>query len=390
MTEKTMEQLFAEVTQLRRQLDDETTTKIRLMKESEIRLRAFFDMSPCGILLIDKNTNLITHANPTLHRILKYDKEELEGLSIEEIGQRLSDIFSEAKSYQQSAERVELQTKCGETIKCIVYYSVVWLTNSNAFSTKDTDRMDLKTNKLCILAFIQDAQQMVNLENQIIKAQKLEAIGTLSAAVIHDFNNIMAAIRGNAEMTLEEKKELDEDTQDALHIIKQSSDEGCRLLKELLAFTKRERPYSWVNIDNIISEVTHVIGKFGKRIFQVHMTRRGNFVLGDTVRLRQVFMNLCLNAVQATDRDKGHILVSTTNIQTDEVNNLIIRVQDNGCGIAPENIDQIFNPFYTTKEEGNGLGLSTSRAIIETHGGILKVRSTVGKGTTFTIVLPTR
>jgi len=233
-------------------------------------------------------------------------------------------------------------------------------------------------------AELQSAQQL------LFQAEKLASVGRLAASIAHEINNPLVPIRLNLERMLEDvnsKYPIDaEDIERTLESVERIK----RIVEQLLQFTGKRNPKTkselqLVNINNIIEGVIRLNYKYFQ---QENMSIQSDLaplppIHASKDQLEQVFMNLALNARAAMS--KGGKLKITTRLDTD---NIIIEFEDDGCGIPPEMIDNIFEPFVSTKENGTGLGLFISYGIIQNHRGTIEVKSKVNVGTKFTIRLP--
>ena len=246
-----------------------------------------------------------------------------------------------------------------------------------------------------LLLMVQDITEQKKIQEEFQRIERLESIGTLAAGIAHDFNNILTGIYGNiaiAEMDIPEGHR-------SLKYIKQaqeSMDRATKLTKQLLTFSKGGVPIKEsVQLSEVIMEVVKfdLSGSNVKPIFDIEENLYSVEV--DKGQIQQVFSNLTINANQASPNG-GHLYVSMSNevINEKEITNLTsgnyikITVRDEGSGISQENIDKIFDPYFTTKETGNGLGLATTYSIIKKHNGEIQIDSELGKGTTFSIYLP--
>ncbi|MHB2155084.1 hybrid sensor histidine kinase/response regulator [Calditrichota bacterium GD2] len=235
------------------------------------------------------------------------------------------------------------------------------------------------------------------LENEILKSQKLESIGLLAGGIAHDFNNILAGILGNAQLAKLNWQER-QDIQKYLDGIEEAAQNASRLTKQLLTFAKGGEP------------VKEIISLKKILIENVEFALRGSnvsckFIIDDDLwpveadkgQINQAINNLVINAIQAMPGG-GQLVVKAKNCNKKEIAHLMpeiekehyveIQITDTGLGIQRENLDKIFDPYFTTKQRGSGLGLATTYAIIKKHGGHIKVDSELGRGTTFTIWLP--
>jgi two-component system NtrC family sensor kinase len=230
-------------------------------------------------------------------------------------------------------------------------------------------------------------QLLITTRQELVRVEKLAAIGELAAGVAHEINNPLAIIRGNNELlqlTLPEESPCQEE----IGIISQQVGRVERIVANLLRFARKERKHlGLVPVNRILDEILHQVGH------QLPLTAiaikkdydpADPAVEGDADQLRQVFTNLILNAVQAMPAG-GTLAVETLALPAEGVCEVVIT--DTGAGIAPENLAQIFNPFFTTRPNGTGLGLAVSYGIIKDHGGDIAVESSAAAGTTFRVTL---
>ncbi len=219
------------------------------------------------------------------------------------------------------------------------------------------------------------------IEQQLVKSQHLASLGTLAAGVAHEIRNPMQALRMKAE-ALAEKAADHPYIKEAAEVLIKNADRVLMITKEMLDLSKQKdverKP---VNVNETIESVTQFIQFRNIKLFK----ELGDVprVSGDPQQLSQVMINLIENAIKAMPHG-GSIIIKTYSAGQD-VN---IDIIDTGIGITPENLVKIFDPFFTTHAESTGLGLSISYKIIREHGGSIKVKSEVGKGSTFTVSIP--
>ncbi|HZZ57335.1 MAG TPA: PAS domain S-box protein [Opitutaceae bacterium] len=241
-----------------------------------------------------------------------------------------------------------------------------------------------------ILAFDADITERKKLEQQFLRAQRLESLGTLAGGIAHDLNNLLAPITmGVGLLRLEETSPAN---LEVIASIEQSATRGAHLVKQVLSFARGvDGARVRVDLAGIVHEVQSIItSTLPKNIhIEVRCAPDLHRVLGDGTQLQQVLLNLCVNARDAMP-DGGELALAARNAVSAEPAGVQIEVSDTGGGIPAENIDRIFEPFFTTKEQGKGtgLGLSTALGIVRSHGGTLSVTSTPGRGSCFKVCLP--
>ena len=227
-------------------------------------------------------------------------------------------------------------------------------------------------------------QLEANLE-QLKRADRLSAVGQLSAGLAHEIRNPIAGIEGAIDI-LERNAEDVEKREEFLGIVKKECRRVNGLLSDLLDFGRpREPQLQTVSVSEIIDSVVTLANPVAERqgVRLVTSVSSENAVHVDPVQMQQVLLNLTLNAVQAMPGGGSVTLSSWTEESTVNVD-----VRDEGVGIPPEDFDKVFDPFYTTKERGIGLGLSVAHQLVKTHGGTIKLFRNPAAGMTFRIVLP--
>ncbi|PIX27264.1 MAG: hypothetical protein COZ67_03210, partial [Chloroflexi bacterium CG_4_8_14_3_um_filter_45_15] len=222
-------------------------------------------------------------------------------------------------------------------------------------------------------------------------ASRLASIGQMAAGVAHEINNPLTAVIGYARL-LQTKKDIPGDIRQDIDIIHEEAQRVANIVRKLLAFARQQKPErKLVNINDTIS-TTLDLRAYSLKTNNIEVTTQLDpdlpMTLADASQLQQVFLNIILNAETEMKlaHGKGKFLVKTAQVN----NNIRISFEDNGPGIAEENLDRIFEPFFTTREvgQGTGLGLSLCHGIVAEHGGRIYAQSKLGKGATFVVELP--
>lgn len=232
------------------------------------------------------------------------------------------------------------------------------------------------------LAQLRAAQQ------QLIQSEKVAAIGQLTAGIVHDVKNPLAIIRGLAEL-MDEDPSIDEANRKNLAVIRDNVKRASRIVNDLMTFARQSNlERSEGDLRNTVETVlrlTSYLAREARVNVITELPEQAVIATYDAQQIEQVLVNLIQNGVQAMP--KGGTLRISVSRNGDAA---AIAVQDTGVGIPPENLNRVFDPFFTTKPpgEGTGLGLSVSYGIVSSHGGRIDVQSTVGHGTTFTVILP--
>jgi PAS domain S-box-containing protein len=240
------------------------------------------------------------------------------------------------------------------------------------------------------------------LQDQLIRAQKMEAIGHLAGGIAHDFNNLLTGILGYASL-VSLKEGLDPEVAKAAGIIQRTAERASQLTAQLLGFAEQGKNLNVpVELGRVVASVTGVLERTQDPRIRIVTSLHpgGGCVPGDPSQLDQVVMNLAINACDAMP-DGGLLKITTEPVTLDEAfcwerewmspgKYLLLEVSDTGGGISAENLERIFDPFFTTKTQGKGtgLGLSMVFGIVKNHGGCVDVRSEAGAGSVFRIFLP--
>ncbi|MBL4768642.1 MAG: response regulator [Rhodobacteraceae bacterium] len=253
-----------------------------------------------------------------------------------------------------------------------------------------------------LIAVLNDATELKTLEAQFVQSQKMQAIGQLAGGVAHDFNNLLTAISGHCDLLMLRHDQGDPDFGDLIQI-NQNANRAAALVSQLLAFSRKQTLQPQIlDLRDTLSDLTHLLNRLVGET--VTLTLSHDPVLrpirADKRQLEQVLMNLVVNARDAMPTG-GEIRIETKVIKlqtamkrdraTVPVGEYVtVGVTDKGVGIAPDQLQKVFEPFYTTKRtgEGTGLGLSTAYGIVKQSGGFIFVDSAVGAGTSFTLYFP--
>lgn len=233
-----------------------------------------------------------------------------------------------------------------------------------------------------------DITDRKSLEEQVVNARRMESLGRLATGVAHDLNNILAPILMSIEML--QKKLQDEEYLKMLSKAEASAHRGADIIKQMLWFGRgmagQRLP---VDLQQLVGGAAQFCSEtFNKAIcVETQIAPDLWTVAGDAAQLHQVLMNLCHNARDAMPSG-GNLTIAARNSVVDDKRFVVLEVKDTGCGIAPALLDKIYEPFFTTKDLGHGLGLSTAQSIVKSHGGFIKTESQPGHGSTFRVHLP--
>jgi PAS domain S-box-containing protein len=356
-------------------------------KAANARFETICEVSPLGIFMMDEKQRLI-YANKAL----------LDGSSMEE----LPALDWHARIHPDDRERMLAQWTAieqnGEPFRATHRYcrkdgSLIWA-NVTVTAIRKEERLS------GYMGIVEDITEQKRRDEQLIRSQRMESIGTLASGVAHDLNNILAPILMAASILHDL---VPQEARAFTSAIEKSAQRGADIVKQVLTFARGiagER----INLQprSLIKEVEEIVnGTFPKSITVRNSASNDLWTIsGDSTQLHQVLLNLCINARDAMpeggslsmDAQNKVLNICDVEIHPDAKagNYVVMSVADTGMGISPEIIEKIFDPFFTTKEvgKGTGLGLSTVMGIAKSHGGFVKVYSESGKGSTFHIYLP--
>jgi PAS domain S-box-containing protein len=361
-------------------------------KRTEARFRRLVDSNAQGVIFWKTNGE-ITEANDAFLNMMGYSREDLE----------------EGRINWAAMTPPEYDDLDRHALKEIAAKGV-FTPFEKEYLRKDGSRVPVllgaaafEDNREEGVCFVLDLTERKMLEQQFLRAQRMECVGTLAGGIAHDLNNVLSPIM--MSLAILRMRFADADSLEILDTLSASAQRGSDMVRQVLSFARGvEGRRMEVQIRHIVQDMEKTVrDTFLKSIEMRTASPSGLWtVMGDPTQLHQVLMNLCVNARDAMPTG-GRLTVSAENRNLDahyaSLNPeakpgpyVFIQVEDTGSGIPPGNLERIFDPFFTTKEvgKGTGLGLSTSLAIIRSHGGFMRVTSEMGKGTKFQIHLPAR
>jgi two-component system cell cycle sensor histidine kinase/response regulator CckA len=351
---------------------------------------ALLDKAQDAILVQDLEGN-ITYWNKSAERLYGWTAEEVVSKNVNEL------LYNKESPQPNEAQKsvIEMGEWSGEL------HHITKDGREITVESRWTLMHDNQGKPKSILIINTDITGKKKLEEQFLRAQRMESIGTLAGGIAHDINNVLAPIMLSLELLKE--KFTDNQSQQLIDILDRSAKRGASLIKQVQSFVRGvEGERIPLQTANLISEIRQIAKETFPKSIEIRTDIQKDLwtISGDATQLHQVLMNLCVNARDAMP-DGGTLSISAKNIFIDEnfanVNidarvgrYIVIAVSDTGVGIPPKIMDRMFEPFFTTKEhgKGTGLGLSTSLGIVKSHGGFINVYSEVGKGTIFKVYLP--
>jgi len=354
------------------------------LDETAATAQALFDSAAQGIVIIDQHGRIVS-ANPQVEQIFGYSRAELVGQSIEALmPERLRGVHSAHRDDYFKSPRprpmglgLDLIARRKDGTEFPVEVSL------SSFESAD--------GRLA-MGFITDISERLKLEHENRRSEKLVTLGTIAAGIAHELNNPIGIISSRIELMLAdaESRKLPAEVEEDLHVLHRNALRVSKTAQGLLTLA-RQRPKQRKRID-LNAEIEETLLLVGKQMtkdeIQVDtvLDRTLPPIVGDPVALQEVLLNLLMNAREAMSGG------GTVRIETDRMPGrpdwIRLAVADTGCGVAPEAITKLFDPFYTNKASGTGLGLWISKRVVRDHRGTIEVQSEPGRGATFIVTLP--
>ena len=365
----------------------------RLAQQALARTRANYDAlvrrAVYGVYRAERNQRMLD-ANPAMLELLGYDsREELLALDL------ATEVYADASDHEwlvRTAQNGELDD----------WVEVTW-------RRRDGELIDVRLSLRMVEdedggppvfeGIAEDVTERHRRDERLRRSERMASLGHMLAGVAHELNNPLAAISGFSQLLLRGK--WPDDDRKALETIGREARRAERVVRDLLTFARQGNVTRSELVDlhgvirHIVDTQRYALDTRGVRV-QLALSELPVYVQGDTARLEQVMLNLVVNARQALEAMRGERamieapleLNITTAIEGDAF--VVVKVMDNGAGISPSLLGRIWDPFFTTKEEGvgTGLGLSVVHSIVTEHGGVVDVHSELGRGTEFIVRLP--
>ncbi|MFH2037269.1 MAG: ATP-binding protein, partial [Candidatus Zixiibacteriota bacterium] len=357
--------------------DKELEDKSKALKQAQLETDDILRHLNSGLLTVDKDCKIIFF-NKGAEEILGYRESEVKGLDFRDIfNERLSELSDNLLSVlytQKEKPRIELDI-CNSDNRIIpIGVSTSLLLDDDHYIRG-------------VIAIFQDLTDTKKLEEKIRMADRLAAVGELSAAIAHEIRNPLAAISGSVEV-LSDSLKVDGEDKRLLDLIIKESNRLNNILSDFLLYARIRRTTP-VKVElcrlasNVIEMVRHCPAYHSG--INLHMSSLESFVyvFSDEDHLKQILINLIINACEALDKEGGDVKVK---IDRNSDNDVYLSIMDNGMGITEETLNQVYAPFYSTKRDGTGLGLAIVQRLSKSLNIGLSCHSQPGKGTTFCLV----
>jgi two-component system cell cycle sensor histidine kinase/response regulator CckA len=361
------------------------------LRNSEEQLKSFLNSNPNPVVVYDLQGHPL-YLNPAFTKVFGWTMEELKGDNIpfvpsdqeQNTTDRIIELFQTHKTVRFETRRL---TKNGDIRDILI--SAAEIKGAGKESTG-------------MVVNLVDITEAKNLESKFQTVQRIESLGILAGGIAHDFNNILASIIGYTELALDF---TNKDTQQREHLkeVLIASNRAADLVKQILTFSRQvDQEQKPVQVKLLVKEALKLLRATIPSTIGIEKNIQSNALLmGDATQIHQVLMNLCTNASHSM-REKGGVLtVTLSDVKIDSEfipkhpdispgSYIMITISDTGHGMSSEVLEKIFNPFFTTKEkgEGTGMGLSVVHGIVHSHGGTIDAYSEPGKGSTFKVLLP--
>lgn len=367
-------------------------TERRKAEEALKRLATAVDQSAETIIITDQE-GIVQYVNPAFEQTSQYCAEEVLG--------KKTRFWNTGDHHETSYDQLENTVRSGNVWKGRFRSKRKDGTTYDEDATISPVR-DASGKIVNYVTVKRDITQQIELEEQLRRAQKMEAVGTLAGGIAHDFNNLLQVITGYGELLSTQMEETDPRYED-LQIMLKAGERGADLVQSILTFSRKAdthlRP-SNLNEDVKLARKL-LLRTIPKMIdIELHLADDLKTVNADPSQMEQVLLNLAVNARDAMP-DGGRLIIETENVNLDEEycrrhlevkpgHYVRLSISDTGRGMTPEVVDRIFEPFYTTKGvgKGTGLGLSMVFGIVKSHEGHIRCSSEPGVGTTFKIDFP--
>ncbi|BHH85339.1 hypothetical protein LA52FAK_36280 [Desulforhopalus sp. 52FAK] len=362
----------------------------RQLKESEMRFRSLFENAADAIYVVSMEGKILD-VNSVAQKQTGFSKKELLSMDVRDLDPRTIE--------DQDMENIWENIDLGGIATLSTHH--IRKDNSQIPVEISLTRYKFKED-IFLLAFVRDVTEKVETERQLQQAQKMESIGNLAGGIAHDFNNILSSIIGFTELAIEAAPEGSTQRED-LKEVYIAGNRAKELVQQILAFARQsEKETKPVRLNDIITEALKLLRPSTPTTIDIKPTIDNPVkVTGNSSQLHQIVMNLCTNAIYSLEESGGVLEIDLRNIflnkdsepQTSKLpagEYVELTVSDNGPGIDPTIIENIFEPYFTTKGvgEGSGMGLAMVKGIVESYGGDIKVQSVPGKKTSFAIRFP--
>lgn len=343
------------------------------------RYKELFENAADGLFVSDLNWNIIS-VNKESERMTGYSRQELLGMKVDQLIPRKNLDFVRQKLDEKRAGGQVATT----------YELPIMTKDGRQVITECSTRLVFEGGKpVAVQGVSRDVTERKRLQEQLWIAQKMDAVGRLASGIAHDFGNVLTIITGYSALILATLKP-DDPVRPEVEGIQRSAQRATSMIRHLLSFSSGQvfRPRV-INVQPTVIEMVDMLRRLiGEDIrLETHFDPIVGTVRMDPGQLEQVVVNLALNARDAMPNG-GVFAIEASQLELGNASYVRLRLRDSGHGISQEILSRIFEPFFSTKQHGTGLGLSTVQSIVRQTGGTLSVESRPGEGTAFTLLIP--
>lgn len=351
----------------------ERATTVKALRANERKYRNIFERSKDAVFLATEKL-VFRDVNNATSELLQYSKDQLSSRSLYDLlDEKENRYVSEHLRANGTVDdrEIELQSQNGEKKNCILSLSAERDSNGEIF----------------VHGLLHDITELKKAEKATLQAEKLAATGRLVQTLAHEVRNPLNNINLSLEQLHHEISEMS-DTEMYIEIIQRNSKRISDIITELLNSSRpaemslHNKPLQVIMDESIAAALDRIT--LQKIKLQIKYADKPAFIRADEEKLKLAFLNIIINAVEAMEEDKGLLNISIEN----DKHQHIVKIKDNGSGIAKENLSKLFEPYFTSKRNGLGLGLAASLNILQAHKGRIEVESEVNKGSEFTITFP--
>jgi len=396
-----------QVHQIELEIQNEELRRIMAdLEQSRNQFSLLFHQAPVGYLALDE-VGLIHEVNETFCRMVNHRRNQLINSPFSEC------MEGDGRSVFLARYRAFFKNPAGKSLEALILRAqgpAFYAQMEGAVFNAPLEGRREKGAPLLLLAVTDITERKwaedkrLQLERQMQQNQKLESLGVLAGGIAHDFNNLLTIVLGNASLALDELPPMSP-AKESLRAIEKTSLRAAELCRQMLAYSGKGRfVIENIMINDLIGEMVSLfkVSISKKAVLNLNLRESLPPMRGDPSQLRQVIMNLVINASEAIGEDSGVITISTGIMECTqdylseayldekpaEGTYVWLEVSDTGCGMDQEAQRRIFEPFFTTKFTGRGLGLSAVLGIVRGHRGVLHVYSELDRGTTFKVLFP--
>jgi two-component system NtrC family sensor kinase len=353
------------------------------LRQSELQYRNLFESAIDPILIFEPENEIILEVNNQACETYGFAREELIGMSLKKLTKNV------ARGEQQVYKLMRNRTYRN-------FETVHFKKNGQPMDMLASSAVIDYKGKEAVLSIHRDMTERKRLQQQLIQSEKMAALGQLVSGVAHELNNPLTSVIGYTHLLLQIPS-LDAQSRERLNIISREADRTRRIVTNLLSFSRQNKS-ACIEVDiNDLLKRTIELRAYELRVNNIEVrTDFGEIprVFGDEHQLQQVFLNIIINGEQAirSEKSAGELAIKTEVSSKDGEQTVLVTIADDGPGIPAQNLDKVFDPFFTIKRigKGSGLGLSITYGIVKEHGGDIRAENNPGGGARFVVELPLR